>query len=165
MSGVTSGFGDSIEMSRGEKKVWTARVMVNGQGQGIALVLEEPLSLWGGLDPHTGQIIDERHPSLGSNVAGKVLLLPVGRGSSSASSILLESVRAGTAPTAIITSEPDGILTLGAIVSRTLYGQGPPVVVLDPEAYVEVVKAIELTPETHLHIDGGSVTIVSPSDA
>lgn len=95
-----------------------------------ALVLDEPLSLWGGLDPETGRIIDQRHPQVGEVVTGKVLVLPAGRGSSSASSILLEAIRAQTAPAAIITAEVDGILALGAAVGKALYDVALPVLVV-----------------------------------
>lgn len=109
--------------------------LVAGKGQGEALLLTDPLSLWGGLNPETGKIIDQRHPQRGQIVTGKVLVLPCGRGSSSASSILLEAVRLGTAPAAIITHEPDAILALGAVVAQELYGQAPPVLVLPTAAY------------------------------
>ena len=111
------------------------RVLVDGRGEGEALILPEALSLWGGLDPQSGDIIDQRHPALGENVKGRVLVLPIGRGSSSASSILLEAVRCGTAPAAIITREPDAILALGAAVAREMYAQAPPVVVLEDPDY------------------------------
>ncbi len=117
------------------KRSFQAQVLVSGSGQGPALVLPEALSLWGGLDPETGEIIDRRHPSSGANVRGHVLVLPVGRGSSSASSILLEAVRQGTGPTAIITAEPDAILALGAAVAREMYQKAPPVVVLQEDEY------------------------------
>jgi predicted aconitase with swiveling domain len=115
-----------------------ARVLVPGAGEGEAMVLPEPLSLWGGLDPETGEIIDRRHPSSGSNVSGRVLLLTIGRGSSSASSILLEAVRNGVAPEAIITCEPDHILALGAAVAREMYAKSLPVVVLDRTDYAQI---------------------------
>ena len=94
-----------------------------------ALVLDAPLSLWGGLEPTTGDIIDQRHPQCGANVSGRVLVMPVGKGSSSASSILLEAARLGTAPAAIVLAEMDGILALGAAVAREMYGVEVPVVV------------------------------------
>ena len=119
-------------------RLWQAEVLVAGEGKGPALVLAEPLSLWGGLDPETGEIIDRRHPQVGEVVTGRVMVLPAGRGSSSASSILLEAVRQGTAPAAIITREPDPILALGAAVSRELYAQAPPVLVLPPDAYAQL---------------------------
>jgi predicted aconitase with swiveling domain len=112
-----------------------ARPLIPGAARGKALVLPEPLSLWGGLDPETGEIIDRRHPSSGKIVTGRVLVLPAGRGSSSASSILLEAVRLGTAPAAILTAEEDAILALGAAVARELYDRAPPVLVLQPDEY------------------------------
>lgn len=96
-----------------------------------ALVLDEPLSLWGGLDPATGRIVDGHHPRLGASVTGRVLVMPVGRGSSSSASVLAEAARAGTAPAAIVLREPDLILAIGAAVAEELYGVHIPVVV-DP---------------------------------
>jgi len=108
-----------------------ARTLVAGSARGAALVLGEPLSFWGGIDPATGEVIDVRHPQRGANIAGRVLVMPSGRGSSSSSSVLAESVRLGTAPAAIVLAEPDPILALGAIVARELYGLAIPVVVSD----------------------------------
>lgn len=110
-----------------------ARTLVAGDASGPALVLDEPLSFWGGVDPATGDIVDVHHPQVSANVAGRVLVMPSGRGSSSSSTVLAESIRAGTAPVAIVLFEPDPILALGAIVARELYGRTIPVVVA-PEA-------------------------------
>jgi predicted aconitase with swiveling domain len=106
-----------------------ARTLVPGEANGPALVLDEPLSFWGGVDPATGDIIDVHHPQRDANVAGRVLVMPSGRGSSSSSSVLAESIRAGTAPVAIVLFESDPLLALGAIVARELYGRTIPVVV------------------------------------
>ena len=114
-------------MSGGELR---GRVLVGGVGAGPVLRLEEPLSFWGGVDPATGRIIDRRHPRCGESVSGRVLVMPYGRGSSSSSSVLLEGVRLGTAPAAVVLRELDGILALGAAVARELYEQSPPVVLL-----------------------------------
>ena len=101
-------------------------------------MLREPLSFWGGVDPATGAIIDARHSDLGASVAGRVLVLPSGRGSSSSSSVLAECVRAGVAPSAIVLREADPILALGSIVATELYGAGPPIVVLPGAAYAAI---------------------------
>jgi uncharacterized protein len=106
-----------------------ARTLVPGTARGAVLVLDEPISFWGGVDPATGEVIDVRHPQRGANVAGRVLVMPSGRGSSSSSSVLAEAVRAGTAPAAIVLTDPDAIIALGAIVARELYGRAVPVVV------------------------------------
>lgn len=107
------------------------RALVSGTAEGRTLVLDEPLGFWGGVDPATGTIVDVHHPQTGANVAGRVLVMPGGRGSSSSSSVLAEAVRAGTAPAAIVLREPDAILALGSIVARELYGRAVPVVVTD----------------------------------
>jgi len=107
------------------------RILVAGEASGEVLILRERLSFWGGIDPATGEIVDVHHPQRGANVAGKILLMPGGRGSSSSSSVLAEAIRAGTAPAAIVLLEPDPILALGAIVARELYGVVMPVVVAD----------------------------------
>jgi len=117
---------------------WEATVLVAGEGSGQALVLTEGLSLWGGLNPETGEITDRRHPASGEIVTDRVLVMPSGRGSSSASSILLEAVRAGTGPAAIILAEKDGILALGAAVAREMYGIAPPVVVLSEMEFAQI---------------------------
>ena len=111
------------------------RTLVAGHASGLALVLEEPLSFWGGIDPATGALIDTHHPQQGASVTGRILIMPSGRGSSSSSYVLAEAIRAGTAPAAIVLREPDGIVALGAIVARELYGTLFPVVVLGGDAY------------------------------
>jgi predicted aconitase with swiveling domain len=107
------------------------RTLVPGEAHGPALVLTEPLSFWGGLDPATGAIMDVHHPQRGAVVIGMVLVMPGGRGSSSSSSVLAEAIRAATAPAAIVLAEPDPIIALGAIVARELYGPSIPIVVLE----------------------------------
>lgn len=112
-----------------------AQVVVSGAAEGEVLRLSEPLSLWGGLNPDTGEITDRHHPASGQNVTGRVLVMPSGRGSSSASSILLEAVRQKTAPAGIILLESDGILALGAVVAREIYEVDLPVVVVSATDY------------------------------
>lgn len=111
------------------------RVLAPGAATGVALRLDEPLSLWGGLDPATGEVIDRRHPQAGVVVTGRVLLMPGGRGSSSSSSVLAEAIRARTAPAAIVMREPDSIVALGAIVAAELYELVMPVIVVDPDVF------------------------------
>jgi len=125
------------------------RTLVPGTAEGPALVLDEPLSFWGGLDPATGDITDVRHPQHGASVTGRILVMPSGRGSSSSSSVFAESIRAGTAPAAIVLGEADPILALGAIVARELYGKVTPVVVAtDPSLRTGRVARITATRET-----------------
>lgn len=95
-----------------------------------ALVLDEPLSLWGGMDPATGRLIDVHHPQRGAVLSGRIVVMRTGRGSSSSASVLAEAVRAGTAPAALVLAEPDLILAIGAAVAAELYGVAVPVVAI-----------------------------------
>jgi predicted aconitase with swiveling domain len=100
---------------------------------GRALVLDEGLSLWGGMDPSTGVLIDAHHPQRGASLSGRIVVMPSGRGSSSSASVLAEAVRARTAPAAILLGEPDLILDIGSAVAEELYGTVVPVLVLVAE--------------------------------
>jgi hypothetical protein len=100
-----------------------------GEAEGPALVLVQPLSFWGGIDAASGRIIDRSHPDIGRSVAGVVLVMPGGRGSSSSSSALAETIRRGTGPAGIVLAVPDPILTVGAPVARSLYNLRCPIVV------------------------------------
>lgn len=111
-----------------------------------ALVLGEPLSLWGGMDPTTGELIDAHHARRGVNLAGRAVVMPSGRGSSSSASVLAEAARAGTAPGAILLAEPDLILAIGAAVAEELYGVRIPVRVLERQAYDSIADGQEIDP-------------------
>ncbi|MER8375760.1 DUF126 domain-containing protein [Mesorhizobium sp. M1406] len=109
----------------------TGTFQLAGEAQGQALVFSQPLSFWGGIDAETGDITDHSHPGLGQNVAGKILVMPSGRGSSSSSSVLAETIRRGTAPIGILLERPDPILAVGAIIAEFLYEIRMPLVVCD----------------------------------
>ena len=92
------------------RRALKGRPVIAGSAAGEALVSAEPISFWGGIDPADGRIIDRRHERCGQNVAGRVFVFPHGRGSSTASAILLESIRRGTAPAAIVNLRTEAIL-------------------------------------------------------
>lgn len=135
-------------------------MLVAGSAAGPALVLDDPLSLWGGLDPQTGQIIDSHHPQRGVGVAGVVLFMPSGRGSSSSSSTFLEAVRLRTNPAALVLAEEDDILILAAVVARSLYGITVPVGLLRRSLYEVVRSGDEVAVESRrlvVHRNGSAV--------
>ncbi|QPP08049.1 DUF126 domain-containing protein [Streptomyces bathyalis] len=104
----------------------------SGTVRGPALVLDEPLSFWGGLDPATGRIVDVHHPQHGRSVAGTVLVAAAARGSTSSPSVLAESVRAGVGPAAVVLTEADAGVAAAATVVEELYGRPLPVVLCAP---------------------------------
>jgi len=107
-----------------------AKVVIDGSAEGRILRLGAPISFWGGIDPRTGLVIDARHPDRGRSIAGRVLCLPGMIGSSSASAVMLELLRVGLAPAALVFGETDAILALGVVVGRELGYRSIPVVEL-----------------------------------
>lgn len=133
--------------------VITGRTYVAGTVDGDALVLAAPLSFWGGIDAATGAIIDHSHPDRGAVITGRILVMPGARGSSSSSSVLAESIRRRSGPAGIILATPDPILTVGALVARSLYGISCPVVVC-PTAAVSTGQRLRIQA-----IAGGAATV------
>jgi predicted aconitase with swiveling domain len=105
----------------------TGRVLVPGRGEGPLLRLTHPISFWGGVDPVAGTIVDPRHPEHGASLAGRVLAIPGAVGSSSSSAIMLELLREGTSPAAILMDRADAILALGAVVGQEIGYQPIPI--------------------------------------
>jgi predicted aconitase with swiveling domain len=118
----------------------TGRFLVPGTASGPVFATA-PLSFWGGYDPHAGTVIDRSHPAHGARLAGTVLVMPAGRGSSSSSTVLAEAIRLGTAPAAIVLAEADPILVIGALVAVRLYGRACPLVLLAPDDHAAVGTA------------------------
>jgi len=107
------------------------RPIVAGTARGRALVLEDGLSFAMGFEPASGEIRDVHGSATELAIVDRVLVMPSGRGSSSASTSLAEAIRLGTAPAAIVLSEVDEILAVGAIVARRLYGRTCPIVLVE----------------------------------
>ncbi|MGL4243274.1 MAG: aconitase X, partial [Beijerinckiaceae bacterium] len=85
-------------------------------------------SFWGGVDGATGDVIDQSHPLAGRCVSGAILAIPSGRGSCTASGVLIELITNGRAPAAIILCEDELILPLAVMVAEEVFGRGLPVV-------------------------------------
>ena len=114
------------------------RIVVPGEAAGELLISAEPLSFWGGYDHHTGEIIDRRHSLSGRIAAGRILALPNTIGSSTTTAVLLEAVRAGTAPAAILTTGVDSFLALASIVAGEMYSRPIPLISLDKEQFAKL---------------------------
>ncbi|MHC4692432.1 MAG: aconitase X swivel domain-containing protein [Planctomycetota bacterium] len=121
--------------------------IVAGSATGKALVSKEPLSFWGGISPRTGEIIDRRHERSGANVAGRIFVFPQGKGSSTSSATLMESIKTGVAPAGIINLKVVPILALGSIVSDELYHKAVPIVVLAEKDFYSIKEDDDLTIE------------------
>ena len=94
------------------------RTVVGGVTEGEALVTQDTISGWGGINPMTGTIIESRHELRGQSFAGKVLVFPGAKGSSGWSAMFHMARLAGNAPAALLFNVMTTKAALGAVVMR-----------------------------------------------
>lgn len=109
--------------------------MVPGVASGEVLTTAQPISFWGGVDPATGLINDPRHELFNQSIAGKILVFPFGKGSSTGSLIILELARVNKSPAAIVNIRTEPILATGPIVCKHFYGKEIPIISLDKNSF------------------------------
>jgi predicted aconitase with swiveling domain len=132
-------------------KILTGKTSHPGTAQGEVLLLTERVSFWGGVDHH-GEIIDVHHAQHKAKMTNKSLVMPSGRGSSSATAVLAELIRTGDGPLGIVMLQCDTILVIGALVSAEIYGISMPIVELNQAEYEQLS-------------DGMNVSIVADSES
>lgn len=106
-------------MPRGSSRaiVFHCKGIVKGYFRGEALVTNKPISFLGGVDPLTSVITEKGHDLEGKALAGKVLIMPHGKGSSVGSYIIYGLAKRGLAPGAIVTVKADLMTLTGCILS------------------------------------------------
>lgn len=140
-----------------KSRVLSAEVVIAGAASGHALVSATPLSFWGGYDAETGEVIDRRHPLSGRNAAGRVLVVPSTRGSSTTAAVLLEAVRRNTAPAAVVNRGRDTFLALTSIVADEMYGRPIPIVSLEAAEFdaLETDDYVTIAPDGRVVVEPG----------
>lgn len=98
--------------------ILTGRGLSKSFGEGRALISSEPISFFGGVDPHTGLIIESGHQLEGKSITNRVLIFPHGKGSTVGAYTLYLMSKLGTAPAAIINVEADPVVIVGCIISN-----------------------------------------------
>jgi len=111
-----------------EKIVLKGRGILPGVAEGEALVSDEQIVWSHGVEHWTGRINDKRVKLHGRSIKGKVFVYPYGKGSTSGSTWILETIRCGNAPCAIINRETELIITTGFLYGHLLYNAAIPVV-------------------------------------
>jgi predicted aconitase with swiveling domain len=130
-------------------------VIIRGEARGPALISNEPLSFWGGYDWKSGEITDRRHALSGQIAKDKILGLPFTRGSSTTTAVLLEAIRARTAPRAIITTATDFFFALASVVADELYASPLPLIALMQSDFARLKTGddIQITNDGHVIIN------------
>lgn len=99
-----------------EEKRYRCRSIVKGSGEGEAIVSREAMCFYL-CDPETGTVIEKNHPLQGRSIAGKVLVLQSGKGSSvvQVDGFYQLAVKK-TLPVAIVVRETEPVLVSSAVV-------------------------------------------------
>jgi cis-L-3-hydroxyproline dehydratase len=143
----------------------SVRRILAGAAHGPVLVTAEALSFWGGVDPATSRVIDVHHPLHGVPLAGSILMMPTSRGSCSGSGVLLDMALNGRAPAALVFSDAEDVLTLGASVAAEMFGRPVPVLRATRTVFDVLARAKSLE-ISETSIKAGDVTIpFAPRDA
>lgn len=95
-----------------------ARTIQGGAARGRVLASSVPLSLLGGVDRETGEVLDEATSLQGERLGGHILAFPHGKGSTAGSYVLYGLRTNGRAPAALICEEAEAVVATGAILSE-----------------------------------------------
>ncbi|MFQ6159907.1 aconitase X [Sinorhizobium meliloti] len=143
-----------------------ARSILQGWAEGPVIATGEALSFWGGVDPATGCVIDVHHPLHGVPLTGCILMMPSSRGSCTGSGVLLDLVLTGRGPAALIFSEPEDVLTLGALIASEMFASPLPVLRLAPEAFAALARAkTARIGDRTIEAEGLTIPVVPPATA
>ncbi len=94
------------------------RKVVGGIERGEVLVSQEPICFLGGVDVNTGVVTEKGHFLEGKSIAGKILIFPIGRGSTGGSYLIYETASNGNGPKAIINLKADSVTVIGCIIAK-----------------------------------------------
>jgi predicted aconitase with swiveling domain len=100
------------------KIVLRGRKVVGGCAEGEAIVTQDTISGWGGINERDGTIIERRHELRGRSFRDKVLVFPGAKGSSGWSAYFHMARLNGVAPRAMIFNRMTTKIALGAVVTR-----------------------------------------------
>ncbi len=94
------------------------RRIYKGVAEGEAIVTRDGISFFGGVDPDTGRVVEVGHELEGQLITGKILVFPMGKGSTVGSYTLYRMKKNNTAPAAIVNKQIDTIIAVGCIISE-----------------------------------------------
>ena len=125
----------------------TGRAIAPGTVEGEALVSKMPMSFYGGVDPKTGNVMEQGHELEGKNIKDKILVFPCGKGSTVGSYVLYGLRKYGMAPKAIVNQETETIVATGVILAAI--------------PCVDQVEVANIKTGDRLRVDGDAGTVES----
>ena len=116
-------------------KIIAATTIVDGQCQGELIYSKQSFSFFGGFDFKTGTVVDPKSDVFGKCLKDKIFAYPRGKGSSSTAGVILEALRRGLAPKAIINIDSEKILAVGSIVAQVVFDWKLPLLSISEEDF------------------------------
>jgi predicted aconitase with swiveling domain len=116
-------------------------------GEGI--VVENPISFLGDVDPISGILVQPDSEMRGEKISNRVLFAPEGRGSTVGSYILYALKSNGNQPLALVMHKAEPIIITGAVISNIPLLEGMP---RDFYSKPRIIKRVKIFP-------GGQVEI------
>ena len=132
------------------KIVLHGRKVVGGVAEGEALVTNDTISGWGGINEREGTVIERRHELRGISFKDKILVFPGAKGSSGWSAYFHMTRLNGVKPKAMIFNTMTTKIALGAVVTHS-----PAVTELDQDP----LKVIETGDWVKVDADNGIVEV------
>lgn len=108
--------------------VFRGRTVVGGKVSGRALVSPEPVCFLGGVQIESGIVTEKGHPLEGKTLKDRVLIFPIGKGSTGGSYLIYATVKNGNGPCAVVNAKADPVTATGCILAEV-----PMLVELDPD--------------------------------
>jgi len=124
----------------------SAQPVVKGNAKGSLVVSQQPFSFFGGFDFNSGLVVDPRSDVYQKNLKNKIFAYPGGKGSSSTAGVILEALKQGVAPQAIINVDAEKILAVGAIVAEVIFNWSIPIISVSKEDFARLTtgKQVEI---------------------
>lgn len=94
------------------------RKIYKGIAEAEAIVTNDAISFYGGIDPETGKVVEVGHELEGQSITGKILVFPTGKGSTVGSYTMYRMKKNHMAPVAIVNKQIDTIVAVGCIISE-----------------------------------------------
>ncbi len=129
---------------------WKCRKIAEGKAEGEILISADAICFYL-VEPETGVVIEKNHALEGRSVAGKILVMPSGKGSSVVQADgLYKLMKHHKAPKGMIVEFPDPVLVSSAIVMEI------PTVMKVEKQFYETIRSGD---RVQIDADQGAVTI------
>ncbi len=125
----------------------TGHPVLKGQATGPALFTDKAFNFTAAftkpenlLSSKKAEVRDRHHPWFKTNVHNKVLFIPTAIGSTHTGLVLLDLVRLGKGPAAMVVDAADSLLVSGIVLSEVWYGRAIPIVEYPTQELADIVE-------------------------